>query len=87
MRTSLRRLMMAAALVALVLVSAAPDSGTPGPYRSALADAVATPAYAAQGCGFKACQFVHGRIACGKTTSAENCKSFSGACETKPCPV
>lgn len=87
MRMLLRRLLPAAGLLALAFALSAPASVAPGPYRSALADAFATPAHAASGCGFKACQFVHGRIACARTTSAENCKSFSGACETKPCPI
>jgi hypothetical protein len=63
-----------------------PPASQGSPYLSALADLTAGTALAGQGCGYKACQFVHGKIACARTGERENCKSGGGYCESKPCP-
>jgi hypothetical protein len=63
-----------------------PPASSGSPYLSALADLTFGSVLAGQGCGYKACQFVHGKIACARTTERENCKAGSGYCETKPCP-
>lgn len=73
--------------ILLLLTGTLLKSPAPGgsPYVSALADLTVGTVLAGQGCGYKACQFVHGKIACARTSERENCKAGSGYCESKPC--
>ena len=84
-RFAFRLLLVAAALAAVPIASAVLGPART-PYLSALSDLSAGTVYAA-GCQHKACFFIGGRSKCASTTEATNCKSGTGFCESKPCPV
>jgi len=81
---ALRFIALAILLAVTSILLAPPDDGL-SPYLSGLADLSPDAALAA-GCQNKTCQFVHGRIACARSTEAMNCKAV-GTCESKPCPI